>query len=299
MTGVVARDIAESVYAVGELGWAFRQVKWLDRPPVYEEESDYWILVERDGAPEGIVYVDTFMGWESNHEPLASHIVPIRSTELISWTTPFPEVLRLFASRPHLRYYLLDGGRVTHWLEDWHLSGTAARLALLAPCLELDAALEKLILLAPDTYLDGARRQRLQQHIGNWGYSSAGYDAGRARTLIRCAGLIDKWLLIKEHRQTVAEAIDFMGAEAASKAMFSIAKFRDGLVHGHAVLPIRPFARGTEPVPDERFRREAADLVGLLKVATQLTDSIQRFVRARPPRWLGGEFHALGSTPDA
>ena len=52
----VARDIAEPIYAVGELGWTFKQVKWADGAPVYEEESDYWILVEQDGAPKGIVH---------------------------------------------------------------------------------------------------------------------------------------------------------------------------------------------------------------------------------------------------
>jgi hypothetical protein len=50
MLGVVARDIAEPVYAVGELGSVFRQVKWIDGPPV----SSYYVYL-----PAGLTSVTT------------------------------------------------------------------------------------------------------------------------------------------------------------------------------------------------------------------------------------------------
>lgn len=300
---VVARDIAEPIHAGGELGWTFKQVKWREvkwpeRPP-YEEESDYWILVAQDGAPKGIVHVDTFMGCETNDEPLAERMEPIDASTLIVPTTPFLEILRLFASRPHLRYYLLDGGQVTHWLEDWHLSRTPARLALLEPCLDLDAALDALMMLSPKDYLDDETRMKLRQQVGNWGY-----EVSDDRALIRCVGLGNKWELIAPHARIVAEAFDFMIAEGIDETpkgvndkLYEIAKFRDGLVHGHAVLPISPFATNRDPMPKERHRHAATELLGLVTLINQMIDSLQRFVRRRTPRWEGGDFDPFSPPP--
>jgi hypothetical protein len=121
---VVARDIAEPISAVGELGGAFRDVQFHDAdqwPPFYAEEEDYWVLVENNGAPAGIVYCEhmQFHNEAMLDEPLAERMEPSDSSALIAANTPLLELLRLFATRSCHRYYLLDGSRVTHWVEDW------------------------------------------------------------------------------------------------------------------------------------------------------------------------------------
>ena len=294
---IVARDIADPVYGVGELGSTFRQVRWSVGPPVYVEESDNWVLVEQDGTPRGIIFLDDsqYLGKAADEVLTEDGLLPISPSEIIGVNTPFSDLLTLFASRSSREYLLLDGSRITHCLADWHLSRTPARLALLQPCLDLDAALEALMMLAPGNYLDDKARATFHQRVGDWGYDASGAESDRI--LVRCAGLRDKWRLIRKHPNVVVEALDFIVPDGVDKTpdgidqlLFKIANFRDGLVHGHAVLPLSPFASLRNPVPNERHRRAAKELVSLMTIIDHLIDSIERFVRRRTPKWEGGEF---------
>jgi hypothetical protein len=296
---VVARDIAEPVSAVGEFGGAFKDVKFDGEakwPPFYVDEEEYWVLVEENGAPKGIVYCEhmQFHAADRLEEPLAERMEALDSSALISANTPLLDVLRLFETRSCHRYYLLDGSRVTHWLEDWHLSRTPAQLAILEPLLEMEAEIEALILLTPDRYLDEASREKLSNMLKEWGYEwDSATERDRIEAMVRCAGLRQKWLWIRKHPDVVAKAIEFLSPKAAHDQMWAIAKLRDGIVHGHSVLPISPYQRLASPVPHERFRHEARNILTLLTMFEKITESVHRYVRQRTPQLRGGEWDPL------
>jgi hypothetical protein len=152
------------------------------------------------------------------------------------------------------------------------------------------------MMLRPAAYLDDDARKKLSGKAQNWGYTLTGRGVDDLRIFARCAGFRDKWELIRRHAGVVTQMIPAMTPESANKAMFDAADLRDGLAHGHAVLPINSFAQQYEPIPAERFRKQAEDLVGLITVMRHVIDSIRRYVRARKSHHLGGDFRLQGSS---
>jgi hypothetical protein len=158
----------------------------------------------------------------------------------------------------------------------------------------MEAEIEALILLAPDKYLDESLQKRLSDRLKEWGYEPAsGTERERIEAMVRCAGLKEKWLCIRRHPDVVAKAIEFLSTDAADQQMFAIAKLRDGIVHGHSVLPVSPYQQLASPLPHERHRHEARNILTLLTMFEKITESVHRYVRQRTPRLQGGECDPL------
>lgn len=181
---------------------------------------------------------------------------------------------------------MLTGAQVTHWIEPLHLSSWPVKLALLAKCLEVDEALEKVIQLAPGKYLQGfgdADWRKRTRETARQMYSRSAEPSDRE--LIRCASFTDRWKMLKKHPDVLKAAVGFMDSEDAAsptnidKVMRKTIDLRNALVHGHMVLPfpLRQFSAGM--LTDERHWRDAGELYSTLLLIDQIVSSCNEYAR--------------------
>jgi hypothetical protein len=145
-----ARDFGDPIYARADYDGRFRDVVWRGLPPYYDTPDEMWILIERNGGPVGIV--DCGLS-DDPDEPLAHRTHAIGSHQIVAGDASLIEVLQRFTAGPPWFLLVLTGAQVTHWIEPLHLSSWPVKLALLAKCLEVDEALEKVLQLDPSKYL--------------------------------------------------------------------------------------------------------------------------------------------------